>query len=164
MKRYSVIIVTVIISLHFTLAANVQFPLEVNDNDQEAASLTERQLNRLVMLNYEKSYRNFLRRNMSYSPMKGLPWSSFRLSSLESKLRFSFLPDMKRFTDPIIDFIDYIPYEEYFIFIDNYYLNDIKIITFGDWADLRINLKDMTRGDYFMKLNIDLFRSMFKER
>lgn len=120
--------------------------------------ITQRQLDRYLRLNYEESYNQFLRSSRFFDSLALLPAERFRFYSFESRLVRPSFVRLDFISNPLIDFFDYIPYEEYYDLFDQYYLSDITLFSLNSWGDIRINLSDMAQGDYFMKLRINLIR------
>lgn len=139
--------------------------LSFEENDQSGIDdLTIRQLSRYLLLNYGESYEEYRTSSLFYSGYLALPGRDFRFYPFETRVIRNVLPDLGFFREPLNNLIDYIPYEEYYQFIDQYYLRDLPIVTFGDRARLKINFNDLVQGDYFMKLNIDLYRARRERR
>ena len=120
--------------------------------------LIQRRLDRFVADNYTESYDQFMKSSKFYQQVIYIPNETFRFYPFESRIARPSLINWAFIRNPIADFIDRIPYEEYFEFLDQYYLSDITVFNISNWGNLRINLNDLAQGDYFMKLNINFYR------
>jgi hypothetical protein len=161
MKTNILLLIALVASIAFFLAA-IESEIHFDQEDTEAtdtSNLTERQLERLMMLNYEESFNRFGRSSLFYTTAPYRSLNRYRSYSFETRFIRSFLPDMRMFSEPLQDFLDYIPYRDYYAFVDQYYLSDIMVLDIKQWGDIRINVKDLTQGDYFLKINLFLFRS-----
>ncbi|MBW6515343.1 MAG: hypothetical protein K0B81_01845 [Candidatus Cloacimonetes bacterium] len=131
--------------------------IEIN-NEVYFEDLTKRQLERYLQKNYHDSYDQFVKSSIFYDFMTFNYQESYKFYHFETRIIRSSFFNLDFLTKPFNNFFEMIPYEDYYDIFDQYYLSDIEILSLSDWGKLRINLSDLTQGDYFMKLNINFFR------
>jgi|GEM_PF-4930229 hypothetical protein len=155
MRKATDLILLVIILLPLQLYCGVQI---VENKDDERSMFVGR-----FFLDMNPDRHDVWNRDF-YSSEFRVPGILFNSSATNLRIDSKRSNNWNSLTGSLSGVFDFIPYDDYISLIDQYYLNDLTLMSFRDRLDLKVNLNHLVKGDYFMKLNVNLIRSLKPEK
>jgi hypothetical protein len=110
--------------------------------------------------NWELHYGQFIRSSSFYYTGMVYPDTVSKISANSSKTGTNETPKWGSLARPLGRVLDFLPYEDYIRIVDQYYLSDLTLMSYRDWLKIDVNFNDLTQGNYFLKFNINLIRSI----
>jgi hypothetical protein len=159
--RFSILLACLSLScsLLVTNAAAAENSISLDDKDSgDEYDFTTRRLEEKFQSTFFKDLPQIVYHNRFPDLKFNFPNKSYRTYSPIS-LPMSFLSHhFKFFKESYLVASDYIPFDYYLSMYEQYYVDDIHLISFTPYDSININLRNLSQGSYFLKINIPLHK------